>query len=78
MNHHLLFGGYQSRGIAGHAIRPYGPRGGYSAHADQNGLLRFVTGTREWPTDIRVVQGERKAKQKLITELQLYSGRVQV
>jgi len=39
--------------------------GGYSAHADQNGLVGFVTGMQQWPTEIRVVHGEQKAKQAL-------------
>lgn len=36
--------------------------GGYSAHADQKGLVEFVTGMQEWPTEIRVVHGEERAK----------------
>ena len=36
--------------------------GGYSAHADQNGLVEFVTGMREWSREIRVVHGEEGAK----------------
>ncbi len=32
--------------------------GGYSAHADQQGLVEFVTGMEKWPTEIRVVHGE--------------------
>jgi len=39
--------------------------GGYSAHADQKGLVEFVTGMRHWPGEIRVVHGEQKAKQAL-------------
>ncbi len=39
--------------------------GGYSAHADQKGLVEFVTGMQQWPTEIRVVHGEQKAKQAL-------------
>jgi len=39
--------------------------GGYSAHADQNGLVDFVTGMQQWPTEIRVVHGERGMKQAL-------------
>ncbi|WP_260465828.1 MBL fold metallo-hydrolase RNA specificity domain-containing protein [Stutzerimonas xanthomarina] len=41
--------------------------GGYSAHADQKGLVEFVTGMQQWPTEIRVVHGEQKAKQALAT-----------
>ncbi|MDH1234833.1 MBL fold metallo-hydrolase [Stutzerimonas stutzeri] len=40
--------------------------GGYSAHADQKGLVEFVTGMQHWPTKIRVVHGENKAKAALI------------
>jgi len=36
--------------------------GGYSAHADQKGLVEFVTGMQEWPREIRVVHGEERAK----------------
>ncbi len=36
--------------------------GGYSAHADQKGLVEFVTGMQQWPTEIRVVHGEERAK----------------
>ena len=43
--------------------------GGYSAHADQKGLVEFVTGMQQWPTEIRVVHGEGKAKQALADQL---------
>lgn len=43
--------------------------GGYSAHADQNGLVDFVTGMQQWPTEIRVVHGEQEAKQTLADRL---------
>lgn len=36
--------------------------GGYSAHADQKGLLGFVTRMRHWPSDIRIVHGDAAAK----------------
>lgn len=39
--------------------------GGYSAHADQDGLVRFVTGMREWAGEIRLIHGEAGAKQQL-------------
>lgn len=39
--------------------------GGYSAHADQNGLVRFITGMREWPGEIRLIHGETEAKEQL-------------
>ncbi len=43
--------------------------GGYSAHADQNGLVDFVTGIQQWPTEIRVVHGEQRAKEALAKAL---------
>ncbi len=39
--------------------------GGYSAHADQASLLRFITGMRKWPTQIRLIHGEAQAKAAL-------------
>ncbi len=38
---------------------------GYSAHADQDGLVRFVTSMTEWPGQIRLVHGEASAKKAL-------------
>ncbi|AHG40051.1 metallo-beta-lactamase [Pseudomonas syringae CC1557] len=38
---------------------------GYSAHADQAGLVEFVTGMSEWPGEIRLVHGEAAAKKAL-------------
>jgi len=43
--------------------------GGYSAHADQKGLVEFVTGMREWPREIRVVHGDERAKRVLASAL---------
>ncbi|WP_313339332.1 MBL fold metallo-hydrolase [Stutzerimonas nitrititolerans] len=43
--------------------------GGYSAHADQKGLMEFVTGMQQWPTEIRVVHGEQRAKEALAEAL---------
>ena len=43
--------------------------GGYSAHADQKGLVEFVTGMQQWPTEIRVVHGEQRAKEALAEAL---------
>lgn len=43
--------------------------GGYSAHADQKGLVEFVVGMQQWPAEIRVVHGEGKAKQALADQL---------
>ena len=39
--------------------------GGYSAHADQKGLVNFVTRMREWPSEVRIVHGESSAKHEL-------------
>lgn len=50
--------------------------GGYSAHADQQGLVDFATGMQQWPTEIRIVHGEQQAKQALALILrQRYAGR---
>lgn len=38
---------------------------GYSAHADQAGLLRFIRGMRKPPREIRVVHGDPKTQQTL-------------
>lgn len=48
--------------------------GGYSAHADQQGLVGFVTGMQEWPSDIRLVHGEAKAKKALAEVLRRKYG----
>lgn len=44
--------------------------GGYSAHADQKGLVNFVTRMRKWPSEVRVVHGEPGAKRALGRMLQ--------
>lgn len=44
--------------------------GGYSAHADQKGLVAFVTGMQEWPSEIRGVHGEEGAKGALTDVLE--------
>lgn len=43
--------------------------GGYSAHADQQGLVDFATGMQQWPTEIKVVHGEQRAKETLAEQL---------
>lgn len=43
--------------------------GGYSAHADQKGLVEFLTGMQQWPAEIRVVHGEQRAKEALAAQL---------
>jgi metallo-beta-lactamase family protein len=44
--------------------------GGYSAHADQQGLGDFVTGMNEWPKEVRLVHGDAQAKKVLRSVLQ--------
>lgn len=44
--------------------------GGYSAHADQKGLVSFVTRMTHWPSEVRVVHGELDAKQQFASLLQ--------
>lgn len=44
--------------------------GGYSAHADQASLIRFVRGIRRKPREIRLVHGDLSAKRVLQQELQ--------
>ncbi len=39
--------------------------GGYSAHADQKGLVSFVTRMTHWPSEVRIVHGELGAKRTL-------------
>ena len=41
---------------------------GYSAHADQNGLVKFVTGMRKKPRHIKIVHGDDDAKNALATK----------
>lgn len=43
--------------------------GGYSAHADQAGLVGFVTAMEQWPSEIRLVHGEAGAKAGLADAL---------
>lgn len=43
--------------------------GGYSAHADQKGLVGFITRMRHWPSEVRLVHGEEHAKQALAIAL---------
>ncbi|KKK74099.1 hypothetical protein LCGC14_2887150, partial [marine sediment metagenome] len=38
---------------------------GYSAHADQNGLIKFVTGMHKKPSHIKIVHGDEDAKSAL-------------
>lgn len=43
--------------------------GGYSAHADQQNLIDFVTGIPESPKQVRIVHGDEEAKQTLQNKL---------
>lgn len=43
--------------------------GGYSAHADQNGLIKFVCGMGKPPPNVRIVHDEPKAKRALAARL---------
>ncbi len=45
--------------------------GGYSAHADQAGLVRFISGMRYWPEEVRLVHGDEGAKRVLGQRLEL-------
>lgn len=39
--------------------------GGYSAYADQKGLLGLATRMRIWPSQVRIVHGETSANREL-------------
>ena len=43
--------------------------GGYSAHADQAGLIAFATGMQRPPQEIRILHGDTAAKQALAARL---------
>jgi metallo-beta-lactamase family protein len=59
-------GGYVSLEGERYAIRAgVASIGGYSAHADQDGLVNFVTRMREWPSEVRLVHGDNPARQAL-------------
>ncbi|MFN3189840.1 MAG: MBL fold metallo-hydrolase RNA specificity domain-containing protein [Aureliella sp.] len=82
----IVFVGYQANGTPGRYIQDSdwvqldGKRyeirakthqlSGYSAHADQSDLIRFVEGMQERPKAIRLVHGEARAKQVLRRELE--------
>ena len=82
----VVFVGYQAVGTPGRYIQdtPWvrldGKRyevrarvhhlSGYSAHADQSDLLRFVEGMRQPPAAIRLVHGEAEPKRVLASELE--------
>lgn len=51
--------------------------GGYSAHADQAGLVNFVTRMRYWPEEVRLVHGEQGTKEALAKVLQSQTSKNQ-
>ncbi|MEM8733104.1 MAG: MBL fold metallo-hydrolase [Planctomycetota bacterium] len=88
----VVFVGYQANGTPGRYIQDSdwvkldGKRyeihakthqlSGYSAHADQSDLIRFVEGMQERPKAIRLVHGEAHAKQALRRQLEKRSYNV--
>lgn len=82
----IVFVGYQAEGTPGRYIQDsdwvkldgdrYDIRAavhqlsGYSAHADQSDLIRFVEGMQQRPAEIRLVHGESRAKSALKEQLQ--------
>lgn len=50
---------------------------GYSAHADQQGLLSFIKRMRQWPREIRLVHGDSAAKQTLKTSIDAMAAKHQ-
>ncbi|ASK33632.1 MBL fold hydrolase [Alcanivorax sp. N3-2A] len=59
-------GGYVELDGERHTIRAgIETLGGYSAHADQTGLIEFVTGMDHWPGQIKIVHGDSEAKRTL-------------
>ena len=50
--------------------------GGYSGHADQNGLVRFVKGMKQKPSEIRLVHGHKNAKAALYKALNKMIGTI--
>lgn len=49
---------------------------GYSAHADQQGLIRFIKGIRKRPKQVRIVHGDETAKLALRSALAAYADEV--
>ncbi len=48
---------------------------GYSAHADQADLVRFVAGMGRLPREVRLIHGDHRAKQALKRQLQVTARR---
>ncbi len=52
---------------------------GYSAHADRDDLTRFITRMRHLPAEVRLVHGEREAREALAAQLRAATaGQVRV
>lgn len=49
---------------------------GYSAHADQQGLIRFIKGMRKRPKQVRIVHGDVDAKKALQSALAAHADKV--
>lgn len=49
---------------------------GYSAHADQQGLVNFIKGMRRRPKQVRIVHGDVDAKKALQSALAAYADKV--
>ncbi|MCB2071222.1 MAG: hypothetical protein KDF67_17190, partial [Ottowia sp.] len=47
---------------------------GYSAHADQDGLVRFVTRMRHLPSEVRLIHGDDDARRTLAERLVRETG----
>jgi hypothetical protein len=47
--------------------------GGYSAHADQSDLLGFIQGIPQAPKEIRLIHGDRDAREALKTEIETWA-----
>lgn len=52
--------------------------GGYSAHADQRGLIEFVTNIPTAPAEVRLVHGDEGAKEVLAGKLRAVLKKAEV
>ncbi|SKA69290.1 RNA-metabolising metallo-beta-lactamase [Enterovibrio nigricans DSM 22720] len=43
---------------------------GYSTHADQTDLLRFIAGIPNAPKEVRIVHGDKQAQQALAKQIE--------
>jgi len=67
--HQVLFVGYQGAGVT--------TISGYSAHADQQGLLRFIKQMRHWPRVVHLVHGDAAARLVLKDAIEALAARHQ-